>query len=169
MVSFTLTYDKDILAAIADNIARAPQTIAVFAEKSLPKLIEKDLIPLRTEPRQPSLPFIWSYDPVKQRKAARYYFKNKVRGRVGGRHVRTHELVRNWKVVAGRLRNGAVMTVSNNTPGLDYVQGPKQVPSHADSGWAQYDEVLLRAERHANDIMIDAWLGILDTKGSVFK
>ena len=166
MVSFTLTYDKDILDAIASQIERAPKTIQIFAEKTIPNLIQKELKPLVTEPRQPDLPFIWSYDPIKQRKAARYYFAVKVKGRKGGRHVRTHALVNNWKVIAGTIRNGAIISVSNDTPGLDYVQGPSQVPSHEMSGWAQYDDILLKAEVRANDTLIDAWLGILDTKGA---
>lgn len=166
---FTLTYDKDVLDAIRSEIARAPQTIQIFAEKTIPNLIQKELKPLTTEPRNPDLPFIWSTDPVKQGRARRWYFANKVRGRTGGRYVRTHQLVRNWKTTVGKLRDGTVINVSNDTPGLDYVQGPLQVPSHRDSGWAQYDDVLLRAEQKANDTLIDAWLGILDTKGAGFK
>ena len=170
MVSYTLTYDKDILDFIAQDIARAPQTIAVFAEKSLPNLLEKDLAPLKTEPRLPTLPFIWSNDPVKQNRARRWYFANKVKGRVGGRHIRTHALIRKWKVVAGSLSGGSVITVSNDMPGLDYVQGPLQVPSHRDSGWVQYDDVLLKVEKKANDSLIDAWFDILSqSPGSKFK
>lgn len=172
MVSFTLTYDKDVIDALKSNIANAPKTMTTFVEKTLPDLLEKDLAPLKTEPRLPTLPFIWSYDPVKQRKAARYYFGVKLRGKkgIGGRHIRTHELVNNWKIIAGKIRDGSILTVSNATPGLDYVQGPSQVPSHHDSGWHQYDEILLKIEEKANDLVIDTWYNVLiaPQKGSKF-
>lgn len=168
MVSFTLTYDEDILEAIRADIEAAPKTIQIFAEKTIPKLLEKELKPLTTEPRQPDLPFVWSTDPVKQGRARRWYFANKVRGNRGGRHVRTHELVRKWKVAVGAFRNGTIISVSNDMPGLDFVQGPRQVPSHRDSGWAQYDDILLKAEEKANDTLIEGWFDILDQKGVRF-
>jgi hypothetical protein len=171
MVSFTLTYDKDVLDALKADIARAPKTIAIFAEKTLPTLIRKDLTPLVTEPRNPDLPFVWSNDPVKQARARRWYFANKVKGRGGGRYVRTHALVNNWRVTAGGSATGSIVTVSNDTPGLEYVQGNRQVPSHKDSGWAQYDDVLLKAEKKANDLLIEAWFNVLvaPAAGSKFK
>lgn len=158
MVAFTLTYDKDVLSAIKQDLINAPKSIQIYAEKVVPAIIRKDLTPLLTEPPQSYDKFIWSHDPVKQRRAQRWYFANKVKGRTGGRYVRTHALVNNWKIATAKTGSGAILTVSNSTPGLDYVQGPKQVPSHQDSGWAQYDDVLLKAEKHANDLVIDFWL-----------
>lgn len=171
MVSFTVTYDKDILEAIQADIAKAPETIRIFAEKTVPNLIQKSLTPLTTEPKEPTLPFVWSFDPIKQRRAQRWYFANKVKGRGGGRYVRTHQLVNNWKVTGGRFQDGSVITITNDTPGLDYVQGPRQVPSHTQSGWAQYDDVILKAEKQANDVLIDAWFDILasSSSGSKYK
>lgn len=158
MVSFTLRYDEDVLEALAESIRNRPKAVQIYAEKVVPKLVRSKIAPLLKEPRQPDLPFIWSYDPIKQRRAQRWYFANKVKGRIGGRYVRTHDLVNNWKVAASTIRDGAILTVSNDTPGLDYVQGPRQVPSHERSGWAQYDDVLLKAEVYANDLVIDFWL-----------
>lgn len=170
MVNFVVTYDKDVLDAVRASIANAPKTIQTYAEKTLPDVLQKDLAPLKTEPREPTLPFVWSNDPAKNARARRWYFANKVRGNRGGRYVRTHALVNNWKVTTGSLANGSVITVSNDTPGLDYVQGPRQVPSHHDSGWAQYDDVLLTMQEKANDLLIDAWYGVLiaPQKGSKF-
>lgn len=160
MVTFTLTYDKDVLNAIKQDLLNAPKSVQIYAEKVVPAIIRKDLTPLLTEPRLPDLPFVWSNDPVKQRNAQRYYFGVKLKGKKGikGRHVRTHELVNKWKIATAKTRDGAILTVSNDADGLDYVQGPRQVPSHRDSGWAQYDDVLLKAEKHANDLVIDFWL-----------
>jgi hypothetical protein len=158
MVSFTLTFDKDVLEAVRSRILNRPNAVQIYMEKTVPTLVRRKLSPILKEPRPPDLPFVWSYDPVKQRRAQRWYFANKAKGRIGGRHVRTHALVNNWKVAAAKIRNGAILTISNDTPGLDYVQGPRQVPSHRDSGWAQYDDVLLAAEKYANDLVIDFWL-----------
>lgn len=159
MVNFTLTVDKDVLEAVRADIANAPRTIQTYITKTVPALIRKDLTPLLTEPPQAYDKFIWSYDPVKQRRAQRWYFANKVKGRGGGRYVRTHGLVNNWKVETGGTGDGAIITVSNATPGLEYVQGNRQVPSHKSSGWVQYDDVLLKAEQHANDLIVEFWLG----------
>jgi hypothetical protein len=159
MVNFTLTVDKDVLEAVRADIANAPRTIQTYITKTVPALIRKDLTPLVTEPREPTLPFVWSNDPVKNARARRWYFANKVKGRGGGRYVRTHGLVNNWEVKAGGTGDGAIITVSNDTPGLEYVQGNRQVPSHKSSGWAQYDDVLLKAEKHANDLIVEFWLG----------
>lgn len=158
MATFTPTYDKDVLSAIKQDLINAPKSVQIYAEKVVPAIIRKDLTPLLTEPRLPDLPFVWSNDTAKNARARRWYFANKVKGRAGGRYVRTHELVNKWKILTAKTRDGAILTVSNDTPGLDYVQGPKQVPSHQDSGWAQYDDVLLKAEKHANDLVIDFWL-----------
>lgn len=166
MVNFTLTYDKDVLAALQSDIRASAKAVQVYAEKVVPKLIRPILTPLTNEPRQPSLPFVWSYDPAANARARRWYFANKVKGRTGGRYVRTHALVTNWKITGGSLANGAIISISNDTPGLDYVQGPRQVPSHHDSGWAQYDDILLKAEAKANDLVIDFWLSTF-SRGSV--
>lgn len=171
MVNFAISFDKDVLELVQRDIAKAPETIRVFAEKSIPALMEKELAPIKTEPRTPDLPFIWSYDPVKQGRARRWYFANKVRGKTGGRYVRTHALVNNWKTNVGSLRTGVIVTVTNDTPGLEYVQGVRQVPSHRDSGWQRYEDTLLKAEKKANDLLIDAWFDVLDkpASGSRFK
>lgn len=171
MVSFTVRYDKDVLEALRADIAKAPQTIQVFASKTIPDLIRKEIKPLTTEPREPTLPFIWSYDPGENRRLRAAYFKKLPKGSRGGRYRRTHKLVQGWKVAAGSLKDGSVIVVSNDTPYLETVQGNQQYPSHADSGWAQYDDVLLKAEEKANDTLIEAWFGVLDSpaSGSKFK
>lgn len=161
MVNFVVTYDKDVLDAVRSDIANAPRSIKTYMEKTVPAIIRKDLTPIVTEPRAPSLPFVWSYDPVKNRRAQRWYFKNKAKGDKGGRYVRTHGLINNWKVTTGGTGDGAILTISNDTLGLEYVQGARQVPSHHDSGWAQYDDVILKAEEHANDLIVEFWLGVV--------
>lgn len=163
MVSFTLTYDKDVIDVLYGKLLKAPSALQLYAEKTVPALIRRKLAPLVREPQQPDLPFIWSTDPARQARARRWYFANKVpRGSRGGRYVRTHQLVNNWKVESSKARDGSILTVSNDTPGLDYVQGPRQVPSHRQSGWVQYDDVLLSAEKEANDIIVDFWLKSID-------
>lgn len=157
-MNFTVRYDKDVLDVLYNQVKQAPKAVQLYAEKVVPALVRRELTPIITEPRQPSLPFIWSFDPVKQGRARRWYFANKVRKNGTGRYVRTHGLVNNWKVETSTQRDGSILTISNDTPGLDYVQGPRQVPSHHDSGWKQYDDVLLKTEKKANDLVIDFWL-----------
>lgn len=158
MVNFTLKYDRDVVDALANDVRGSAKAVQLYAQKVVPSLIRRTLSPLTTEPRAPSLPFVWSYDPAANARARRWYFANKVKGRTGGRYARTHALVNNWRVIGAQSQNGAILTISNDTPGLDYVQGPRQVPSHQASGWAQYDDILLKAEEKANDLVIDFWL-----------
>lgn len=169
MVNYFVKFDKKVVDEIKRDIELAPKTITIFAEKTIPALIEKTIQPLRTEPREPTLPFIWSYNPAIQKAKRAAYFATLPKGSRGGRYRRTHRLARGWKVQAGSLKEGWAVTVSNDTPYLEDVQGVKQLPSHMDSGWVVYDEYLLKAEQQSTDVLVDAWLGILDSKGSKFK
>jgi hypothetical protein len=162
MVQYSITFDKTPLDKIRIQIVTASPAIVDYAVNEIPAVLQKDITPLTTEPREPTLPFVWSTDPVKQARARRWYFANKVRGNPGGRYARKHELVRRWQTEARRLRDGAEISTFNDTPGIEYVQGPQQVPSHRDSGWERYDVVLPQAGEKAATLIANKWLHSLD-------
>lgn len=163
MVNIDFRYDKEALGNIRLQIVSAPQVIVDYAVNEIPAVMQAAIAPLTTEPSAPSLPFVWSYDPIKQRKAARWYFKNKVkRGGGPGRYVRTHDLVNRWQTTGRRTQGGAEIVTENDMPNLEYVQGPQQVPSHTDSGWDRYEVVLPQARETAANKIADKWLHVLD-------
>lgn len=163
-MNFTVTYNNRVLSDLSTKIKKAPATILDVAEKTIPSLMQRELEPLTTEPRIPTLPFIWSFDPAAQARARRYYFGVKLKGKPrGGRYSRTHMLVNQWKkIIVARTPNEATFTTGNDMPGLDYVQGPSQVPSHNDSGWGRYDIVLPSVGDKVFNALSTKWFDVLD-------
>lgn len=162
MVNFIFTYDKTVIEKTISDVASSPKRFLDYAEKTIPPLLTKEIAPLRTEPREPTLPFIWSYDPGENRRLRNAYFKKLPKGSRGGRYRRSHKLVQAW--VTGSIRNAtqATFSVSNSTPYLETVQGDEQYPSHKDSGWVQYDGVFVKTAEKALDTLTVGWLNILD-------
>lgn len=165
MVNFIVTYDRSTLDKLAIEILNAPKEIAVYVAHDIPDVLRKEIIPLTTEPRLPTLPFIWSNDATKDAQLRRAYFKTLPKGSRSGRYIRTHRLVQGWITAGQIIQGGAQATVSNDVPYLDTVQGNDNVqyPSHKDSGWAQYPIVLEQAAVVAVDAITVKWLEILDT------
>lgn len=159
---FSVTYDKSILQGVIVAVTNAPKKILDFAEKKIPPLLIKEIKPLTTEPREPTLPFIWSYDPGENRRLRAKYMRTLPKGSRGGRYRRTHKLVRGWQTGSRRSATQATFTAGNDTPYLDTVQGDEQYPSHADSGWVLYVPVLTVAGEKAIDTVTVGWLDILD-------
>lgn len=159
---FTVNYDKSILQGVIVAVTNAPKKILDFAEKTIPPLLYKEIQPLRTEPREPTLPFIWSYDPGENRRKRAKYFKTLPKGSRGGRYVRTHKLTQGWVTGSRRSATQATFTAGNDTSYLETVQGDEQYPSHKDSGWALYEPVLVVAGEKAIDTVVVRWLDILD-------
>lgn len=164
MVQFTVSYSRSTVDKLIADIIDAPKHIADYVASDIPVLLRKEIAPLATEPRLPTLPFVWSYDGAENARLRARYMKTLPRGRRGGRYVRTHQLVKNWITEGHRTRDGAEASAGNDTPYLETVQGPDNVryPSHADSGWAQYDDVLNTAADKAVDAISDRWLLSLD-------
>lgn len=160
MVSLIFTYNRQDLGKIASDITALPDAVFDFVEKDLPRLIEPDLVPLKTEPPAPKLPFIWSYNPVINAQKRREYFKTLPKGSRGGRYIRTHKLVQSWKTQTYRSPNEAVISVSNNTPYIETVQGDEQYPSHKDSGWALYDPVFDTVTEKAIDAVTEKFFEV---------
>lgn len=165
MINFIVTYDKSVLKALEVQIMNAPKEVVVYVKNVIPVFLHKEIKPLVTEPREPTLPFIWSHDPAQQRALRNAYFRTLPKGSRGGRYRRTHELVKAWQVASKAQPGGAEVSVLNDTPHLDTVQGDEQYPSHRDSGWVQYDGVLEKAAERSIDMIIGKWFDVLSGGG----
>jgi len=96
----------------------------------------------KENPRQSSLPYVWSHDPEANARARRWWFANYVkRGRRGGRYKRRGHLAKSWKVTGTFARNKGEITITNEAPGAKYVfVKAYQNPSHTRTGWKTVEQ-----------------------------
>lgn len=151
------------IANIARAIARissAPQRMQTAAKQVVQRLdadVRRDMAS-REPPEQPSLPFIWSYDPEAQRKARAWYFINRVpQGSSSGGYQRKHDLVKAYVVRGTLTPHGGVIRLENTKEGAEFVIGDEQVPSHAVTGWERIDDTAVRYSEVLAERLIDAW------------
>jgi hypothetical protein len=155
----------DILAAIRDTAQHLPGRMNNDYKRQTQRL-RKDLLErLRAIPKQPTHPFIWSFNAARQARARRWWFKAVRDGRVqtdGERYVRSGALSEGWEVEYATSDDGGIFSVRNSVPGAEYVYGPRQVPSHAESGWPNADVEILEFEVEAEDRLIETWYTACD-------
>lgn len=159
MIDIDIQIDRDVFRELRRTYRRAPVLTSQFVRTTVKARTEATARrKLVQNPRQSPLPFIWSTNPVKQARARAWYFANKVpKGRRGRRrrYVRTGQLVKGW-IVLFDARSGTLI-LKNDTPGVEYVQGFKQVPSHRRTGWNVADNVALDLIARAQNDVIDYW------------
>lgn len=165
MYSLTITADIDVLNAYHDQFVKFPSLLKTTFDRNSRRVRSQLVTALHTEPGSiPELPFIWSYDPLKQARARRFYFGVILKGkqRRGGRYQRTHRLVNSWKIAYNARTGDGEITASNAAPGFDYVIGNRQVPSHTDTGWYEADNVFITYQAKLTDVLIDTFLVVTD-------
>lgn len=166
MIALNVKVDDDVfqeLYALYDRFA--PRKVKNAMRKKGLDIRRRMLAELTQEPAQPTHPFIWSFDEAAQDRARRWWFAAIARGEVrtdGHRYIRSGMLVFNWEVVVNDTPNSISWSVENNAPGVDYVQGSKQVPSHAMSGWPNADDIIDKYQVIATDEFIDVWASFGD-------
>lgn len=159
MVAITFTFKGKALDKTLADIQSSFDIVQDFVETRGLDMLRTDIAPLTTEPREPSLPFIWSHNPAIQRSKRAAYFKTLPRGSRGGRYARSHTLIRGWKTSSYRKPGEVGAIVSNDVPYVETVQGDEQYPSHADSGWVQYTPVLEKAGGKAIGAIVTVFYG----------
>jgi hypothetical protein len=166
MVSYSLTFDQKVIKDVVTDLNEAPRRLQVYVRDTVYQQLERDIQPLKEEPPPPDYPFIWSNDPQKQARARAWWFANlKKKGdSSGGRYQRTHGLSRGWLIDINTFRASIMISVYNAADrAVKWTQSVFQVPSHKRSGWAQYEDVLLKAEEKAQNNIIDAWYNLIVT------
>lgn len=163
MLTYSFEFDQKAVNDIIEALQNAPRKLQQEASNRVKVAMERAIAPLKVEPPQSPLPFIWSTDPKKQARARRWYFANKVPpGSTGERYKRTHGLAQGWEVDLSQFRNSILIAVSNPAErAVKWTESIFQVPSHQASGWAQYEDVLLKAENEAFDILVDIWYELI--------
>jgi hypothetical protein len=122
----------------------------------------------KTPSRFPAHPFIWSFDQAKQARARRWWFAaiaGKIPGvridTAGGRYRRTGRGPKSIKIFFDRPEGTITVEIPGSGFGL-YTVGPRQVPSHARTGWPRVDKELEKAEVEFLDNAITVWTDITD-------
>lgn len=168
MYSATVDIDLDVFDAVQSQIAQSGALMAKAYQRAVTRANQRLKKQFTPPTRLPVLPFIWSPDPVKQRRARAWYFANKVpRGSRGGRYKRTGRMMAAWKFKTDLKRNEGVITLTNDAPGVEYVMGFKQVPSHKITGWPDGDELAFKASEELTNIAIETWYTVADPFGGI--
>lgn len=163
MFNYSFTFEEKVITDIIDDLKTAPRRLQQIISTRIKDQVEREILPLKTEPPAPDYPFVWSHDPAKQARARAWWFAHLKRtGSKNGKYKRTHGLVKGWTVDVSTFRASVMLSVYNPAArAVKWTQSVFQVPSHKRSGWQQYEDVLLRAEEKAQDAIVDAWFEVL--------
>lgn len=159
-----LQIDTDVLDAVTYTANNAPGLMATAYKRQIRSLRGRLLARLKVYPKDlPELPFIWSYDPVKQGRARRWWFAHlrEIGAPPGGRYQRTGALAEAWHVIADSSDYSGILAVENDAPGAIYVQGDYQVPSHYATGWENVTDLISEFQEKASNEIADIWLTVV--------
>lgn len=104
--------------------------------------------------------FIWSRNPLKQKRARGWWFRELRAGRIStanDRYARSGLLQRSWKLESRIENYFAAITISNTRPGAAFVVGTWQVPSHEDSGYPRIDRLAVQSGERLTNEVIALW------------
>ncbi len=153
---YKVTLDDDVIEAIDKALRKAPKKMRVAlstAKKNTERLLNATLKSPQPPPRYP---LKWKSE--RQRRA---FFATRGFGH-GIPYNRTNRLINAWRVQIVSDDEGGLLEVVNDTPYLDYVASGSSVRQPMFPQWYNYDDVLLKAEKNAQDTIIEAWYNILE-------
>ncbi len=112
----------------------------------------------RNTPRPSVHPFVWSYDPIKQAKARRWYFAAIKRGEIntnGQRYVRSGKFGRSFDTGVQDHGDSIDAVFGSDFDKSSYVVGNadesiKQIPGHDTTGWQKF---AIPAEQFEDDVV----------------
>lgn len=159
MLKLSLSTSGRLADLVREAEAEAPKTVYRRASRDLLPPLERALDRiLRHEPaarNESSPPFIWSTNPIKQRRAQRWFFAHYPDG-----YTRTHELVKAWKASI-EFEDGVVtVSVENPDDGASWVYGSDtygQVPGHTVTGWIPIADTITNITAEAEDGLEELW------------
>lgn len=157
MISVKLTVETDILEAIAEAARTSPKLMQTAYDRNTRRLRSRMIKELSTEPRASTPPIRWKN--ARQKRAVMR--KLRLMGMEDG-YVRSHALSKAWKANLKPDGTGGIMTVTNNTPYVEFVQGDWTQPFHLDTGWPQAGDIFSRYRVEAEDVLIATWFTIVD-------
>ncbi len=161
MVSYTLTYDKNVFAELTKAIADAPTTMNIYATTIIRKEVENYVVRnlVNVPIAKPTYPLVWK--SAKQRR----YVMAKLRREGNLPYRRTGAFQKAWKTQAVKDGSGSLLSVSNDSGITEYVAGSSSDRQPMFPQWYHYETVLLKAEDLATDLATNAWYDILSFGG----
>lgn len=158
-----IAYDFAKNKAVQKYIRELPGKFTAALERRLKAEVVQPLKrQLQTEPRPAVLPFTFA-----TAKSRRWYFANKVKGKKGGRYVRTHKFTRGWDVRVITADNAVALSINNPEKATKYITGKRQVPGHRITGWRRHDSVYNPFIKLARKSAVKAVKDILAARKSV--
>lgn len=167
MYTVEIDIAEDVFNAVSSQVSRSGDLMEKAYRREVTKVRQRITRRLKPPSKLPVLPFIWSRTASKDARARRWYFANKVRGRGGGRYQRTGKIAAGWKLKTDLKRAGGVITLSNSVPGVEYVMGNRQVPSHKRTGWVNVQDASTEFSQILTDNASEIWFTIADPFGGI--
>lgn len=153
-------YDIDTkqLDALARVFADVRDIVASTIEQVTADVAPSILDVARNYPRPAVHPFVWSNDPIANRRAQRYYHAAIARGEIstnGSRYVRTNKFANGFDVRVEESSNSTDAVLGNNFDKSTYIVGSadgsvNQIVGHDRTGWNPFRNV---AQQFENDIV----------------
>lgn len=150
------------LNAASNRAQRSPSIMATMHKRSMGRLTRRYLTVLKAEPPLPKAGVTKLMTP-RQRRA---FFATQGFG--GGiPHVRTHALSQGWQAQITALNGGGEVSLFNDVPGINYVEGFNQQPFLAAVGWLYAPPILQRFAEEADAITRANWTTASDLYAGV--
>jgi hypothetical protein len=160
-----VTVGRDLIPLTRDALEHAPSLMNTAMKRNFRRIRRFALDKMRFIPaNKPGNPFIWSHTPAAQAKARAWWFQAIKDGRVqtdGEHYIRTGKMAAGWDMTLSIDDDGGLMRLFNENDRATFVNGVRQIPSHADTGWPDADLVVLETSYFADDIIADTGLSIL--------
>lgn len=177
VVRIKVTSDVSGLTQVEEGLTRVPVLLNTAVKRQLRnslKRFRRELKQLEPD-TSPTLPFIWSFDPLAQARAHRWYFAA-IAGRIpgviipssGGRYRRTHEIINGWTLKFDQKKRQFI--ARNPVKGVERVMGSLQVPSHARTRWpdeAELERVLNNFAVLLSNDLVETWITITDKTSGI--
>lgn len=162
MYKASLIGDLDVIKKRKEAAIKAPGLMAT-AWRLESRRIGKDMVTeLQFVPEPPAHPFVWSFDEAANARAKRWWFYAIHAGIVATdpitkRYLRTGKRMKGWHFVTDASDDGGILTVTNKEPGVEFVYGFRQVPSHELSGWPQAQGVIAKYRAIGSERLRKLW------------
>lgn len=144
-------------------VRSSPRLMQTASDRQLRRVRPLILKDAKLSKRQSPLPFIWSFDPDAQRRAAAWYFANMVDDNSpGGRYKRTGKTDKATKVTGEFTETGGSVTLANERQGSEFVLGARQVPGHARAGHPTLMRVAEKWSPLLQERFSETWLTVAD-------
>lgn len=159
MIDIQLSTNRKFADLVQGVEREAPQRVYRGVTRYIIPPIERvfDRV-VRTEPAERnagSPKFIWSTNPIAQRKAQKWFFAHYPEG-----YTRTHQMVKAWEISIEFADGVITLSVFNPSPGAFFVFGDEEhdpIPGHKTTGWRPIADTLVDIGAETEDAVAPLW------------